>query len=491
MKSADFPKGNPQTKKQGKNKMRKFFYLVLSVMLLLACSACNSGDNGGSEQTNEPVKISIPSLTVDLYDPENKVDVNAKEISVVTDKNGRQLTNEEWLLNSKFSKEYIRSLGVGVYEFTYTSENYYGTIILTIEDKLEPNLAFEYQVPSVIETCDKIDLPSLIRGQDSYQDEILAEYSVSVNGEEREIVNGQVDFELGANYVYTAVVQKNDQEYTFKQEFRGETAQDIIERRRQVLIDKFLTIDGWQSNANNFVNYGDSMKALGTWQMQIAVDWINECIAEGYTVLEFDACASNGCTYLQDNTGVQLGKDTVRIKIPLVENKSYTFRGKTKGDSGYQSDIGACDVLISNVNLRTLTLEEEFYSTAAWTTGSGFQYTFSNAHAKESWQETLSKVYVQRLIDAGYTTISFTVHYEDVNKGYVAAYGNIKYIGINNNGAYTRYDLDENNNITLTFALRVIVSADLKIRAQTTNSSGNSYNDPTASNVWISGCVLS
>ena len=472
--------------------MKKYLCLLLSVIFLVMCSACkNKGNSGDSVEHKDPVQITIPSLTVDLYDPENKVDVNAKEVSVVTDKNGRQLTNEEWLLNSKFSKEYIRSLGVGVYEFSYKSENYYGTIILTVEDKQAPNLAFEYQVPSVIETCDKIDLPELIRGQDSYQDELQAEYSVSVNGEEREIVNGQVAFEVGANYVYTAVVQKNNQEYTFKQEFRGETAQDIIERRKQALIDKFLTIDGWQSNANNFVNNGDSMKALGTWQMQISVDWINECIAAGYTVLEFDACASNGCTYLQDNTGVQLGKDTVRIKIPLVENKSFTFRGKTKGDSDYQSDIGACDVLISNVTLRTLTLEEEFYSTAAWTTSSSFQYTFTNAYAKESWQETLSKSYVQRLIDAGYTTISFTVHYEDVNKGYIAAYGNIKYIGINNNGAYTRYELDENNNITLTFALSDIVSADLKIRAQTTTSSGSNYNDPTASNVWISGCVLS
>ena len=90
--------------------MKKFISTILSVLMIFSFVGCNGGEDSGpssdsSVEETVQKEISIPTVTVDLYNPENRVEVSETEISTVVDQNGRTLTDKEWLLNSKFSKK--------------------------------------------------------------------------------------------------------------------------------------------------------------------------------------------------------------------------------------------------------------------------------------------------------------------------------------------------------------------------------------------------
>lgn len=154
--------------------MKKIISTILSLLMVASFVGCKGGEeinssvNSSMEETVAK-EISIPTLTVDLYDPENKVAVSETEPSVVVDGDGRTLTEKEWLLNSKFSKSYIRSLGVGTYTFQYSSAKEYGTITLVITDKEQPNYVFYFEMDEMVEYDSMPLLPKLVQNPDSYQ----------------------------------------------------------------------------------------------------------------------------------------------------------------------------------------------------------------------------------------------------------------------------------------------------------------------------------
>ena len=84
--------------------MKKIISTILSVLIVFSLAGCQGGDNSDSSfnsvEQNAATEISIPTVTVDLYNPENRVSVSESEPSTVVDSNGRTLTEKEWLLNS-------------------------------------------------------------------------------------------------------------------------------------------------------------------------------------------------------------------------------------------------------------------------------------------------------------------------------------------------------------------------------------------------------
>ena len=82
--------------------MRKIISIILLVLLSFSVVACGKTDDSGSSQkpsdssgVTERTEITIPTVIVDLFDPENKVEVSETDKSEVTDASGRKLTEKE------------------------------------------------------------------------------------------------------------------------------------------------------------------------------------------------------------------------------------------------------------------------------------------------------------------------------------------------------------------------------------------------------------
>ena len=104
--------------------MKKISCLLLAMLCAISMVSCKDSATESSQSQIEPQEITIQPITVDLFDPENRVEgLNPNEESTVTDSAGNVLSDSQWLLNSKFSKSYVASLGIGTYTYQYRSES--------------------------------------------------------------------------------------------------------------------------------------------------------------------------------------------------------------------------------------------------------------------------------------------------------------------------------------------------------------------------------
>lgn len=236
--------------------MKKLICLLLAFSMMISFAACKkngSGDDsettsvsgsetagesesGGSEEPTEVVEITIPTVTADLSAPENKVAVSANEKSEVFDKNGRKLTDEEWLLNSKFSKAYIKSLGMGEYEFSYRSKTKKGTIKLVITDDNKPNYVFDFDLAASFNYLERVNLPKLVKEQDSYQEDYTPVYTLEKDGGKVEL-DGFLTPKLEAgSYVWKAVIEKGGKTFEYVGNFVVKTFEEWLSEIRDTML---------------------------------------------------------------------------------------------------------------------------------------------------------------------------------------------------------------------------------------------------------------
>ena len=206
--------------------------LILAAVLVSSFSFGCAGD--------KVTEINIPAVTVDLSAPENRVEVSASEKSEVFDESGRKLGESEWLLNSKFSKAYIRSLGAGEYKFTYKSAKHTGTITLVVKDEAAPAYVFAAELKESYDFLSSPVLPLLVKEQDSYQEDFEPTYELKKDGEVFETTaaeNGFVTGELtGGAYEWKATIIKGGETYEFKKRFKVGTFEEWLKAKENAFL---------------------------------------------------------------------------------------------------------------------------------------------------------------------------------------------------------------------------------------------------------------
>ena len=216
--------------------------LIVSVLLAaIPLSLCGCGEK--KEETQQQVQskqtIQIPEIVVDLQNPENKVQVPAEEPSKVFDASGQQLSDAQWLMNSKFSKSYIQSLGAGSYTFTYESAAATGTIHLTITDEEKPNYVFSSQIPQSVAYLDSLFLPRLVKEQDSYQGDYEVSYQLSCAEMAVELLEKPEGFQTEAleagDYVWTATLTKDGTAHTYTHSFHVQSFDEYLQSNLDTL----------------------------------------------------------------------------------------------------------------------------------------------------------------------------------------------------------------------------------------------------------------
>lgn len=206
--------------------MKRSIKILTTAALLttITLSFWGCGEKKEETQKEQPKQtIQIPEVTVDLQSPENKVKVPAEEPSKVKDASGQQLSDAQWLMNSKFSKSYIQSLGTGSYTFTYESAASTGTIHLTITDEEKPNYVFSKEIPQTVAFLDSLFLPRLVKEQDSYQEDFEVSYELSCAETAVELLEKPEGFQTEAlnagDYVWTATLTKDGTVHTYTHNF--------------------------------------------------------------------------------------------------------------------------------------------------------------------------------------------------------------------------------------------------------------------------------
>lgn len=241
--------------------MKKIISTILSVLIVFSLVGCKGGKNSDSSsnstEQNIVTEISIPTVTVDLYNPENRVSVSESEPSTVVDSNGRTLTEKEWLLNSKFSKSYIASLGVGTYTFQYSSAKEYGTITLVIKDEQNPNYVFYFEMDELVEYDSKLLLPKMVQNPDSYQQSCEVEYTLYsvTDGQKEEVEFVEYNeraftaIDLSGSYIWKATVLDGEQVFENERSFSLEDYATYKARVMPIMVvngqtNKYCPYDG-------------------------------------------------------------------------------------------------------------------------------------------------------------------------------------------------------------------------------------------------------
>ena len=223
--------------------MKKRFKILTVSVLLAAITLSLWGCGEQKEETQQQVQskqtIQIPEVVVDLQSPENKVAVSAEESSKVFDASGQQLSDDAWLLNSKFSKSYIQSLGAGSYTFTYESATSTGTIYLTITDEEKPNYVFSEEIPQTVAFLDSLFLPRLVKEQDSYQQDYAVSYELSCAETAVELLEKPEGFQTEAlnagDYVWTATLTKDGIVHTYTHNFHVQGFDEYLQSNLDTL----------------------------------------------------------------------------------------------------------------------------------------------------------------------------------------------------------------------------------------------------------------
>ena len=222
--------------------MKRSIKILTTAALLatIALSFWGCGEKKEETQKEQPKQtIQIPEVTVDLQSPENKVQVPAEEPSKVMDASGQQLSDAQWLMNSKFSKSYIQSLGTGNYTFTYESTASTGTIHLTITDKEKPNYMFSKEIPKTVAFLDSLFLPRLVKEQDSYQEDFEVSYQLSCAETAVELLEKPEGFQTEAlnagDYVWTATLMKDGTVHTYTHNFHVQGFDEYLQSNLDTL----------------------------------------------------------------------------------------------------------------------------------------------------------------------------------------------------------------------------------------------------------------
>lgn len=206
--------------------------LTVVTLSLWGCSEKNAA--GRFKQT-----IEIPQVTVDLQNPENKVAVPAEEFSKVFDQAGQQLSDSQWLMNSKFAKSYIQNLGAGSYTFTYESATATGTICLTVTDAEKPYYVFESPIPQTIAYLDSLFLPRLVKEQDSYQGDYEISYQLRCADRQVEVLEKPGGFQTEAletgDYFWIATLMHNGAEQTYTHSFHVLSFEEYLQSNLNML----------------------------------------------------------------------------------------------------------------------------------------------------------------------------------------------------------------------------------------------------------------
>ncbi len=322
---------------------------VVCSVLALACVSAFFG----CSKTKETV--ANYSLTVDLSDPENVVkELDGSTATFVVDGNGHTLSNEEWLLNSKFSKDYIAKLGVGEYSFDYTSGNKKGKIALTVTDGLAPNYVFAYDVQTTVPFGTTPLLPKLIKSQDSFQADYVVEYTLSeeYDGEKDEVPfteeydgYGAVLFG-GVTYEWKASIEKDGKIYDYTKKFKTQSYEEWLDYNKDALFYNLATAK-FEKRKDDAYSI-DTSGNVGMRHYQIPNEMILSAISGGYgkLTLEFDLTKSDQSSYtvadqdiwfangdknggwkgwayscINNPFGVQTNGGYLSITIPLDESK--------------------------------------------------------------------------------------------------------------------------------------------------------------------------
>lgn len=253
---------------------------LAAIFCCISLSACMGFGGCGKKDDGSITEISIPAITVDLRAPENKADVPADVKSEVFDASGRKLDETEWLLNSKFSKAYIRSLGAGEYTFTYKTEKTTGIIRLTVTDTEKPAYVFVSEIPETIPFYSSIILPKAVKDQDSYQDDYEATYTLTKDGEIAEFSETENGYEAAAlkqgEYVWTATIVKNDVAYEYSQSFIVGTFEAWLkDKENELWLDKqsgsYLQAQGGTYEIDTFANNDMFSYTIENSVLQIAM----------------------------------------------------------------------------------------------------------------------------------------------------------------------------------------------------------------------------
>lgn len=346
--------------------MRKLISIILLVLLSFSVVACGKTDDSGSSQkpsdssgVTERTEITIPTVTVDLFDPENKVEVSETDKSEVTDASGRKLTEKEWLLNSKFSKKYIASLGVGEYSFNYSSEKAYGKIMLVVTDNQNPNYVLSFELNDTMYYDELSVLPKVVKNPDSFQPDGTIEYSLVVkNGETTENVTYTEHDEKSfisdlqpGSYVWTATVKSGEKTVNYKRAFEKEGYADYYVRVMPTMIyDKFrneycpfdgeyITVDttvlgSSDSDQMNFsISNAEAIKQIALGRN--AIKYIVICENGDSNGIHEDGTADRGLWVVIEPTYRSLYiKD-----IQTIKQSDFILKKEAYGEKGFKYEI--------------------------------------------------------------------------------------------------------------------------------------------------------
>lgn len=327
---------------------------IAALLAVITLSFWGCGEKKEETQKEQPKQtIQIPEVTVDLQSPENKVQVPAEEPSKVMDASGQQLSDAQWLMNSKFSKSYIQSLGTGSYTFTYESAASTGTIHLTITDEEKPNYVFSEEIPQTVAFLDSLFLPRLVKEQDSYQEDFEVSYQLSCADTSVELLEKPEGFQTEAlntgDYVWTATLTKDGTAHTYTHSFHVQSFDEYLQSNLDTLFFDEQTKGYLAAEEGKFaVNTNGN---TDIFRYTVSQDVIKKAISAGKTwvVLTIavnkpyagDASGENkgsfwmtdswnryniGCSSLTPYRKALLNTSNSSVVSMSVENGSYVYR---------------------------------------------------------------------------------------------------------------------------------------------------------------------
>ncbi len=346
-------------------KLQKWIAICLSVITVSSFAACGglfqnasssdvpTSSTPSSEQKPVVVEtITIPDVTVDLVAPENKVQVPADEKSEMFDANGNKLTAKQWLLNSKFSKSYIQSLGVGEYTFTYKSATKTGTVKLIITDNAQLDYVFLGQVPEMLTYMEQIQLPVLVKNQDSYQEVYEPTYSLTKDGEAIEYVTVGETFQTNAlmqgDYQWIATVGEGERAKTFSQSFYVQSFEEYeLSKRNELLYSNQMGAYIPYEDGKYFIDLSNNGNMV-----YFPIDWevTDKAITAGKTRAEFKLTTNTWFCERDTNGDLIVGEHAGSMWV------TNSWKGYNIGCSGKDNKVDNCETnesypLISNIEV--------------------------------------------------------------------------------------------------------------------------------------------
>ncbi len=306
--------------------MRRITALVLVTLLSVSMLAGCQQKNTPQGQSPNKKSITIPSVTVDLQSPENCVDVPADEPSVVYDADGNQLTDGQWLLNSKFAKSYIRQLGAGSYTFRYESDTAIGSIELTITDSQAPDYLFYGDIPETVNYLSSLTLPQLVKNQDSYQDDYPVTYTLKKGEEPMVLINGfETPSLTEGNYTWTASVIKDDKTYDFTKSFYVQSIHEYLSAKENEFLmnnqtGEYVLAQNGSYTLDTTANVGDYYYSVSQEVLDVAQTGGMKAVTFAITVDKPLMGGAEGSIWISNNwNGYVFG---VQGSTPALDDRS-------------------------------------------------------------------------------------------------------------------------------------------------------------------------